>query len=300
MGGAQNLLDRAGAPSRLRLLAKASALFVEWNDAPAQDRFDEPVPATEVVVGERVGALTDRTSSVRVTSSCVRPDVHLEPCGRSRHLASRLIPSMLPLVFLPGAGGRAAFWRPVAEQLADLGPAVRLAWPGFGDVPADPAIGSLEVLFAWLLRQLPLGPGHVVAQSMGGVLAARLAIEYPERVETLVLCATSGGVDVAGLGGADWRPDYRASLPDVPDWFVVDRTDLTAHLGEIRAPTLLLNGDADPICPPPVARLLEARIPGARSAVLRGGTHAFANERPAEVAGAIRAHIGRCRIARSP
>jgi len=53
MGGAQNLLDRAGAPSRLRLLAKASALFVEWNDAPAQDRFDEPVPAAEVLVGER-------------------------------------------------------------------------------------------------------------------------------------------------------------------------------------------------------------------------------------------------------
>ncbi len=69
---------------------------------------------------------------------------------------------------------------------------------------------------------------------------------------------------------------------------------------EIRAPTLLLNGDADPICPPAVARLLEARIPGARTAVLRGGTHVFANERPAEVAGAIRAHIGRGRIARSP
>lgn len=26
---------------------------------------------------------------------------------------------MLPLVFLPGAGGRAGFWRPVAERLAD-------------------------------------------------------------------------------------------------------------------------------------------------------------------------------------
>jgi pimeloyl-ACP methyl ester carboxylesterase len=200
-----------------------------------------------------------------------------------------------PLVFLPGAAGRAAFWAPVAGRLADLGPPVQLAWPGFGDVPADPAIASLDDLFTWLLRQLAPGPAHVIAQSMGGVLAARLAIEHPERVETLVLCATSGGVDVTRLGGADWRPAYRAELPSVPDWFVVDRTDLTARLGEIRAPTLLLNGDADPLCPPAVARLLEECIPGARSAVVRGGAHSFANDRPEEVATAIRAHLARVR-----
>jgi len=202
---------------------------------------------------------------------------------------------MRPLVFLPGAGGRTAFWEPVAARLADLGPALLPAWPGFGDTPADPAVGSLDDLFTWLLALLPAGPCHLVAQSMGGVLAARLAIERPELVETLTLCATSGGVDVIALGGADWRPAYRAELPGVPDWFVVDRTDLTERLAEIRAPTLLLNGDADPLCPPPVARLLAARIPGARSALLPGGTHAFASERPEEVAAAIRAHVTRGR-----
>ncbi len=200
---------------------------------------------------------------------------------------------MPPLVFLPGAGGRAAFWQPVAVRLADLGPAVRLGWPGFGDAAADPGISSLDDLFTWLLGRLPPGPAHVVAQSMGGVLATRLAIEHPERVETLVLCATSGGVDVASLGGADWRAAYRAELPSVPDWFVVDRTDLTRRLREIRAPTLLLHGDADPVCPPAVMCLLEARIPGARSAVVPGGTHSFAHDHPDEVARAIRAHLAR-------
>jgi pimeloyl-ACP methyl ester carboxylesterase len=207
---------------------------------------------------------------------------------------------MLPLVFLPGAAGRAGFWAPVAERLADLGPPVLLAWPGFGDVPPDPSIGSLGALFAWMLRQLPPGPLHVVAQSMGGVLAARLAIEHPARVRALVLCATSGGVDVAGMGGADWRPAYRAQLPGVPDWFVVDRTDLTRRLREIRAPTLLLHGDRDPICPPAVARLLEASIPGALSIAVEGGTHALAQERPEEVAAAIRSHLARDRTARPP
>ncbi len=194
-------------------------------------------------------------------------------------------------MFLPGAAGRSTFWAPVAGRIADLGPAHVLDWPGFGGAPPEPAIGSVDGLYAWMLQRLPPGRSHVVAQSMGGVLAARLAIEHPDRVDRLVLVATSGGVDLRRTGAADWRPEYRASLPDVPGWFVEDRTDLTARLGEIRAPTLLLWSDADPISPLSVARLLEERIPGARLQVVPGGSHAFAAERPDEVAALIRAHL---------
>jgi pimeloyl-ACP methyl ester carboxylesterase len=126
---------------------------------------------------------------------------------------------------------------------------------------------------------------------MGGVLAARLAIEYPNRVASLVLCATSGGIDVAALGGADWRSDFRAELPNVPTWFEVDRTDLTSRLAEIQAPTLVLHGDADPISPEAVSVLLSRRIRNARREVLFGESHDFANRRPGEVAAAIRRHV---------
>ena len=64
-----------------------------------------------------------------------------------------------------------------------------------------------------------------------------------DRVSRLVLCATSGGIDVARLGGAEWRAAFRAARPEVPDWFELDRTDLTDRLGAIRAPTLLLWSD---------------------------------------------------------
>ncbi|BDG02143.1 alpha/beta fold hydrolase [Anaeromyxobacter oryzae] len=198
---------------------------------------------------------------------------------------------MTPLVFLPGAGGSAAFWRPVADRLADLGPARLLGWPGFGDVPLDPGISSLDGLYRWLLDRLPAGASHVVAQSMGGVLAARLAIEHPERVARLVLVATSGGLEVAALGACDWRPEYRAALPDVPAWFVEDRTDLGDRLGAIRAPTLLLWSDADPVSPLAVGRVLAERIAGSRLVTVPGGSHVFANERPDEVAAEIRAHL---------
>lgn len=196
-----------------------------------------------------------------------------------------------PLLFLPGAGGTASFWRPVADRLSDLGPALLVGYPGFGGLPAEPAIGSLEDLHRSIVERLPRGPCDVVAQSMGGILAARLAIEHPERVAHLVLVATSGGVDVRRLGAADWRLGYRASLPDVPGWFVEDRTDLADRLATIRAPTLLLWSDSDPISPPAVARFLAGRIPDARVVTVQGGSHTFGHERPDEVASIIRSHV---------
>jgi pimeloyl-ACP methyl ester carboxylesterase len=195
------------------------------------------------------------------------------------------------LVFLPGAGGRAAFWKPVADRLSDLGPAHLLGYPGFGDVPADPAVSSLDDLYRWILARLPSGRCHLVAQSMGGSLAARLAVEVPGRVDRLVLCATSGGVDVRRLGGAEWRDAFRAARPDVPSWFETDRTDLTGRLGAIRAPTLLLWSDVDPVSPLAVGEFLKARIPGARLRTVAGGSHAFASERAEEVAPLVRAHL---------
>jgi len=199
---------------------------------------------------------------------------------------------MPPLVFFPGAGGSASFWQPVADRLADLGRAHLLGYPGFDDMAADPSIASLDDLFDWLVERLPAGSSHVIAQSMGGVLAARLAIERPERVARLVLVATSGGVDVARLGAVEWREEYRAALPGVPAWFIDDRTDLTDRLAEIRAPTLLVWSDADPISPEAVARYLLARIRDARMVTIRGGSHAFATERPDEMASIIRSHLG--------
>ncbi len=86
---------------------------------------------------------------------------------------------MSPQVFLPGAGGTASFWRPVADRLADLGRNHVFGYPGFGDCPVDPTIESLDDLFRWLVEQLPVEPSAVIAQSMGGVLAVRMALERP-------------------------------------------------------------------------------------------------------------------------
>ena len=60
--------------------------------------------------------------------------------------------------------------------------------------------------------------------------APSLAVRYrtadlgePERVRRLVLTVTSGGVDMTGLGAADWRSDYRWAFPGAASW-ITDRT----------------------------------------------------------------------------
>jgi pimeloyl-ACP methyl ester carboxylesterase len=198
---------------------------------------------------------------------------------------------MDPIVFLPGAGGRASFWKPVADQLSGLGPVHLLSWPGFGDLPDDPSIDSLDGLYRWFLDRVPTGRIHLVAQSMGGVLAARMAIDQPQRIATLTLCATSGGVNVMALGGEDWRPAYRAELPSVPDWFIVDRTDLTARLSAIVSPMLILLGEVDPVCPRAVGELLVQHIPHAHFEMIPSGGHDLGNALFEMVAPMIRRHV---------
>lgn len=190
--------------------------------------------------------------------------------------------SWLPIVYLPGGGGRSSFWRPVADRLWRRGAPIVLGYPGFGDVPADPTLRTLTDLYTAVLGILP-SRFHLVAQSMGNVLALRTAIEHPERVASLVLCAVSGGIDVRGLGGAEWREHY-AEKSAAPTWFIDDASDFTESLASVRIPTLVLTGDADPLSPLRVGEFLRDRLPSAELRVVSGGTHSMAHDEPDRIA----------------
>ncbi|PTL79868.1 alpha/beta fold hydrolase [Vitiosangium sp. GDMCC 1.1324] len=194
------------------------------------------------------------------------------------------------ILFLPGAGGAASFWYPLGALLPSSWRKTYLSWPGLGLEPHDPAIQSLEDAVAHAASKLER-PSVVVAQSMGGVVAVRLALAHPERISHLVLTATSGGVDMAGFGASDWRIPYRAEYPNAADWILTERTDLSAELHRIAIPTLLLWGDADPISPVGVGRRLEQLLPRARLRVLAGGDHAFSRDRAAEIAPWVAEHL---------
>ena len=198
---------------------------------------------------------------------------------------------MTRILFLPGSGASPDFWKPVGARLPEAWPKTYFGWPGLGDQPHDPKVRGMDDLVRMVEAEID-GPVDLVAQSMGGVIAARLAIERPQDVRRLVLTVTSGGVDMAGLGASDWRADYRKLFPHAAPWITEPLPSSHLPVERIAAPTLLLWGDDDPISPAAVGRHLEARIPNARLHVVRGGGHDIAQTHAEQLAPLIERHLG--------
>ena len=137
------------------------------------------------------------------------------------------------------------------------------------------------------------GPTVLFAQSMGGLIALRAALERPEEIRTLVLSVTSGGIDVGALGAVDWRPQFEQQNPNAPRWFLDAKDDVSPDLQKISAPVLLLWGDSDPISPVAVGRRLAQMLPQAELIVVAGGTHDLVSERADEVLPHIERHLSR-------
>lgn len=117
-------------------------------------------------------------------------------------------PAPQAILFLHGLFGTAETWRP---QLDALSPMIRcVAWtmPGYGKSRAlrHMTIPALAEAAAGLLDQLSLPRAVVVGHSIGGFVAQELALTRPDRVERLVLAATTAAVGQAAApasGGFD-------------------------------------------------------------------------------------------------
>ncbi len=128
------------------------------------------------------------------------------------------------------------------------------------------------------------------ADFLARVLALRAALDFPDRVRHLVLAATSGGLDMARFGVADWRPAWREQRPSEP-WWADDRSNFEDRLREIVAPSLLLCGDSDQVSPVAVGQYLRRQLRFAELVTVAGGDHAFAKDRAAEIAPYVQRHL---------
>jgi pimeloyl-ACP methyl ester carboxylesterase len=198
--------------------------------------------------------------------------------------------------FLPGASGRGDFWDPVRERLgASVREPLTFDWPGLGGVVADPKVQSFEDLATYVIERLT-GPTVLVAQSMGGVVATMVAKRRPDLVSHLVLAVTSGGVDLASRGAADWRPGSRIAHPDNPTWLYESVDDLTPVLAQLPMKTLLVWASDDSISPHTVGEHLRRLIPRSRLVTFDSDDHwvarIFADEVAAEIEQLVTPYVG--------
>ena len=106
-----------------------------------------------------------------------------------------------PVVLVHGLGGQWQNWLENIPRLAQERRVLALDLPGHGLTP-EPADGKISIsgygrCVDAFCEKLGLGKVDVVGNSMGGFVAAEVAIQFPQRVSRLVL------VSAAGISSAD-------------------------------------------------------------------------------------------------
>jgi pimeloyl-ACP methyl ester carboxylesterase len=150
--------------------------------------------------------------AVRVVDSVKRTDLEVSGVRLSAQRAG----SGKPVIFLHGSGGALA-WQPYFDALAGAYALTLPDHPGFGHSDNPDWIRTVDdiaLLYLDLLETLDLRGVHLIGHSLGGWIAAELAMRNCTRLASLTLIA-SAGVRVKGLPCADnfiWTPEESARL----------------------------------------------------------------------------------------
>ncbi|NBN66017.1 alpha/beta fold hydrolase [Pannonibacter tanglangensis] len=100
-----------------------------------------------------------------------------------------------PIVLLHGFGGDHQTWLNIQTGLSTRRRTIAFDLPGHGKALDWPTIGNAGVSAKAVIRSLEaldLAPVHLVGHSMGGAVAALVAMRAPERVASLTLLAPGG------------------------------------------------------------------------------------------------------------
>ncbi|HEX3860282.1 MAG TPA: alpha/beta hydrolase [Stellaceae bacterium] len=213
-----------------------------------------------------------------------------------------------PLVFLHGAGGHTG-WMAFLEELSARFTVYAPEHPGFGqsdDPPWLDEIADLAYFHLDLLRALSLDRVHLVGTSLGGWVAAEMAVRSTAQLLSLTLV---GAVGITA--GGEPIPDiFRMSVDENLRRFYADPQRAARRLGDmarvdmdvvaknraavmrlayrprfynpglarwlhrVDIPTLLLWGAKDGLVPPAFGEAYHALIPGSRLVVLPNAGHA--------------------------
>ncbi len=221
-----------------------------------------------------------------------------------------------PCLLLHGGAGPqsvAAFAQLLAEKRGNR--VLTPTHPGFGGTARPEGLDSvagLAVLYSALLDDLGLEDVMVIGNSVGGWVAAEMALLGSPRITHIVLL-DAVGIEVEGHPVADVSglsvPEIQALSFHDPAPFRVDPTTipdaqkaimaangaalavyagspamadptLLGRLNDIAIPTLVIWGESDQIVPPVYGQAYAAAIPGARFEVLPATGHMPQMETP--------------------
>ena len=235
------------------------------------------------------------------------------------------------VLFLHGFGGDLDNWLFNLDPLADTYTVVALDLPGHGQTTPRLAGSTLAEMAGFVTRFLDavdIGQAHVVGHSMGGGIAAQLAVDAPQRVLSVALVSPVGFGDevnnayTEGFVSARSRRELKPVIellfanPDrvsrqmlddllrykrldgVPEALEALGASLFAEgrqreqpgrrLGDSGKRTLVIWGGRDQVVPPAHARNAPE---GAKVTVFEDAGHMSQMEKAGEVNGLLRGHL---------
>jgi pimeloyl-ACP methyl ester carboxylesterase len=202
-------------------------------------------------------------------------------------------------LFLHGAGAT-RMWLPFYERLSEAVDLVAPEHPGFGDTPMPDWLDGFDDVvlhYRALFDALGLDRVHLIGFSLGGWIAADLAIFYPDRFKSLTLITPAGlrlpeapmtdfmrmpPEAIPGLLFNDAWQDYLEFLPDPHDldaairgygeastfaklaWNPRYDYKLERRLPNVQLPALVIEPDEDRLVPNAHPRRWAELLPNAR------------------------------------
>ncbi len=212
-------------------------------------------------------------------------------------------------------------WDAQAEALSGF-EVVRIEHPGHDGAPMED-VRDVRSLALRVLELVAAERFSFVGLSLGGAVGLHVALEAPERLERLVLAATSvrfgtpetwderialarnGGMEAVAdavlprwfTPGFDDVQRFREMVVSTPsDVYVryceiLREHNLRGVLGQITAPTLAIAGAEDPTSPPEHLEAIAAEIADARVVVIPNAAHLVNAERAREFDEALLGHL---------
>jgi 3-oxoadipate enol-lactonase len=247
-----------------------------------------------------------------------------------------------PLLLIMGLGYPSGAWyrtRPVLERRYRT-IAFDNRGVGRSEMPAGPyPIALMASDAAAVLDAAGVESSHVFGISMGGMIAQEFALQYAQRVRSLILgCTAPGGpravrAETAATqmlmarGNMTREEAARAAQPFIyhpgtpqnlieedleirrpwfphPDAYTAQLQGILAweaysRLSQINAPTLVIHGESDRLVPAGNGRLIAETIPGAKLVILANASHIFTTDQPGAAHEAILDFLASRRLAAS-
>lgn len=227
-----------------------------------------------------------------------------------------------PILLIMGLGWPSTMWHRTRPILAARYRTIAFDNRGAGrsDVPPGPySMASMASDAAAVLDAAGAQRAHVLGASMGGMIAQEFALQYPERVHSLVLaCTACGGphatqaapeviqVLLNRTGTPAERAEavvpfiYDAATPRAridedlailsknyvtPEGYAAQLQGILAweaytRLPQIHIPTLVIHGLTDRLVPAANSDLVASRIPGAQLVKIPNASHIFMTDQP--------------------